>query len=132
MLAEHFWLETGRISPASKICPTLSDEIVLLLPVMTKPPPFVRLDWDDWNRDHISKHGVLPEEAGEILSGNAMVRRTYKQRLQLVGPTLAGRMLSVIIGVVPDQPGAYYVFSARPASRKERALYRETRGGAVS
>ena len=99
---------------------------------MTEFPHVARLLWDDWNRDHISKHAVLPAEAQEVVSGNAMVRRTYKQRLQLIGPTLAGRMLSVIIGADPDQLGAYDVFSARPASRKERALYRETRGGAVS
>lgn len=98
---------------------------------MTEFPHVARLLWDDWNRDHISKHAVLPAEAQEVVSGNAMVRRTYKQRLQLIGPTLAGRMLSVIIGADPDQPGAYDVFSARPASRKERVPYLQAKGGAA-
>jgi uncharacterized DUF497 family protein len=85
--------------------------------------PIARLFWDDWNREHIAKHGVLPREAEEVVAGAPKVRETYKQRLQLVGPTFARRMLTVIAGGVPNQPGVYYVFSARPASRKERKFY---------
>ena len=87
-----------------------------------------RLYWDDWNREHIAKHGVVPEEAEEVVAGVPNVRETYKQRLQLIGPTLAGRMLTVIAGAVPNQPGVYYTFSARPASRKERKLYEQQEG----
>jgi uncharacterized DUF497 family protein len=72
---------------------------------------------------------VLPEEAEEVVAGEPTIRETYKQRLQLVGPTLAGRMLSIVVGPVPDQPGVYYVFSARPASRKERGAYAQEKGG---
>jgi hypothetical protein len=39
-------------------------------------------------------------------------------------------MLSVVIGAVPAKPDTYYVFSARSASRKERAAYAEQKGGA--
>jgi uncharacterized DUF497 family protein len=92
-------------------------------------PRIDRLDWDDWNRTHIRKHAVVPEEAEEVVGGNAMIRVTYKQRLQYVGPTSEGRMLSVVIGAVPERPFVYYVFSARPASRKERALYAQAKGG---
>lgn len=88
-----------------------------------------RLVWDDWNQDHIAKHAVLPEEAEEAVAGGPVVRETYKGRLQFVGPTLAGRLLSIVIGGVPNQPGIWYVFSARPASRKERAAYQLAKGG---
>ena len=88
-----------------------------------------RLHWDDWNRDHIAKHAVLPEEVEEVVAGLPTVIETYKQRLQLVGPTGAGRMLSIVVGAVPDQPGTYYVVSARPASRKERGMYEQMKGG---
>jgi uncharacterized DUF497 family protein len=88
-----------------------------------------RLYWDDWNRDHIAKHAVLPGEAEEVIAGRPMVRDTYKQRLLLIGPTLAGRILTVVAGPVPSQPGIYYVFSARPASRKERRAYEQQRRG---
>ena len=94
-----------------------------MMGTMTNRPPIVRLIWDDWNRDHIAKHAVLPGEAEEVIAGKPMVHETYKQRLQFVGPTLAGRMLSIVVGLVPDRPGVYYVFSARPASRKERNAY---------
>jgi uncharacterized DUF497 family protein len=87
-----------------------------------------RLYWDDWNREHIAKHAVLPEEAEEVVAGFPIVSETYKQRLQLIGLTLAGRMLSVVAGPVPDEPSFYYVFSARPASRKERRFYAQQKG----
>ena len=96
---------------------------------MKSRPHVDRLYWDDWNREHIAKHAVRPEEAEEVVAGDPLVRETYKQRLQLVGPTLAGRMLSIVAGAVPDQPGVYYVFSSRPASRKERGEYQRAKGG---
>jgi uncharacterized protein len=96
---------------------------------MSSRPAIDRLLWDEWNRDHIAKHAVLPEEAEEVIAGLPRVNETYKQRLQLVGPTLAGRMLSIVVGAVPDRPGVYYVFSARSASRKERGMYKQTIGG---
>lgn len=83
------------------------------------------LNWDDWNREHIAKHGVVPEEAEEVVARDPIIRETYKRRFQVLGPTLSGRMLSVVIGAVPDQPNVYYVFSARVASRVERAYYDE-------
>jgi uncharacterized DUF497 family protein len=95
---------------------------------MSSRPAIDRLLWDEWYRDHIAKHAVLPEEAEEVIAGLPRVNETYKQRLQLVGPTLAGRMLSIVVGAVPDRPGVYYVFSARPASRKERGMYEQTKG----
>ena len=96
---------------------------------MLKSPRIDRLDWDDWNRAHIRKHAVVPEEAEEAVGGNAMIRVTYSQKLQYIGPTSEGRMLSVVVGSVPGRPFVSYVFSARPASRKERALYAQAKGG---
>jgi uncharacterized DUF497 family protein len=90
-----------------------------------------RLYWDDWNRDHISKHNVLPEEAEEVVASHPVVRAIYKQRFQLLGPTLSGRMLSVVVGAVPDQAGVYYVVSACPASRSERRYYDEQKGSSL-
>ena len=100
-----------------------------MIGLMIGRPSLDRLRWDDWNREHIAKHGVLPEEVEEVIAGLPTVRETYKQRLQLVGPTLAGRMLSIVVDAVPGRPSIYYVFSARPASRKERGMYERTKGG---
>jgi len=95
---------------------------------MPSRPRLDRLVWDDWNRDHLAKHAVLPEEAEEMVAGDPVVRQTSKDRLQFIGPTLTGRILSVVAGRVPNELGAYYVFSARPASRKERDMYRKLKG----
>ena len=91
-----------------------------------------RLVWDDWNRDHIARHGVTLEEAEEVVNRAVVVRGTYKNRFQVIGPTRAGRMLAIVIGPVPGQPGAYYTFSARPDSRRERRHYRDQTEGRAS
>ena len=79
-----------------------------------------RLFWDDWNRDHVSKHGIEPEDAEAVIAADPVVKATYKSRFQLLGSTLTGQVLSVVVGAAQDQPGVYYVFSARPASRGKR------------
>ncbi len=96
---------------------------------MTSRPHIDRLVWDAWNRDHIAKHGVRSEEVEEVVAGEPIYRQSYKQRLAVTGPTIAGRMLTVILGAAPDQPSTYYVFSARPASREDRGEYQQQKGG---
>jgi len=96
---------------------------------MAIPPHIDRFLWDDWNRDHIAKHAVTADEAEEVVAGDPIYRASYKQRLAITGPTMAGRMLTVVVGAVPDQPGTFYPFSARPASRQERGEYAHQKGG---
>ncbi len=89
-----------------------------------------RLVWDDWNTTHIrERHQLTRDEVEEAVAGEPIARQTYKNRLLVLGPTRAGRMLAVVIGPVPDDPGAYYTFSARPASRAERRHYQQVKGG---
>jgi len=84
-----------------------------------------RLEWDEWNREHVAKHRVTPAEVEEVCHGNPFeLRASYKDRFVVVGVTENGRCLSVIIGPTPDQPsGSFYVFSARPSARKEQQAY---------
>ena len=90
---------------------------------------FDHLDWDRWNIEHIAKHNVTPQEVEEVVDDeDVVVRETYKNRLQVIGPTRRGRILAVVIGPVLDQREVHYTFSARPASRKERRFYLEQRG----
>jgi uncharacterized DUF497 family protein len=54
--------------------------------------------WDDWNVEHIAKHGVEPHEAKEILEG---ARRPYPKakgngKYLVKGRTTFGRLLQVI------------------------------------
>ncbi len=94
-------------------------------------PSIAILVWDDWNREHITKHHVTPAEVEEAVGGEPIASQGYKDRLVLTGPTSTGRMLTVVIGGVPRQADSYYVFSARPASREERARYHEQKGGSA-
>ena len=88
-----------------------------------------RLLWDAWNVPHIARHCVIPEEVEEACHGDPYTDEGKKVRVRLVGPTRSGRMLAVILD--PEQEeGVYYPVTARPASRKERRLYREQKGGA--
>lgn len=86
-----------------------------------------RLIWDPWNVAHIARHAVAPEEVEEVCHGDPLVQRGYQGRVALIGPTSSGRLLAVVLD--PEGRGVYYPVTARPASRKERALYRQEKGG---
>lgn len=77
----------------------------------------------------LSRRRPLIEHSVLVSADSIYVQDTYKERVQLIGPTLAGRMLTVIVGSVPHRPACYYVVSARRASRKERQYYRKQKGG---
>jgi uncharacterized DUF497 family protein len=96
---------------------------------LEEAPEVDRLDWDEWNIAHVATHGVTREQVEEALAGKTIAWATRKNRFLVLGPTQTGRLLAVVIGPVPDQPGVYYPFSARPASRQERRYYREQKGG---
>ncbi|HZS02167.1 MAG TPA: BrnT family toxin [Chloroflexota bacterium] len=86
-----------------------------------------RLRWDAWNVTHIARHSVVPEEVEEVCHGDPLAQQTYSRRLVLIGPTATGRMLAVVLA--PMGRGVYYPVTARPASRKERGLYRQEKRG---
>jgi uncharacterized DUF497 family protein len=92
-------------------------------------PPFdiESLNWDDWNITHIrDRHGMSRGDVEAVLQSEASVAHaTYKDRILELGPAPAGRALAVVIGADPDDSTAFYIFSARPASRKERRYYEE-------
>ena len=93
-------------------------------------PEVDRLDWDTWNLTHITKHGITREQVEQAITSNdTIARESRKNRFLVLGPTQAGLLLAVVIGPVPDEPGAFYTFSARPASRQERRYFRQQKGG---
>jgi uncharacterized DUF497 family protein len=87
-----------------------------------------RLEWDEWNTEHIEKHGISIEEIESVISDDPVATESYKNRLLVIGPSWLGRMIAVVIGRVPATEGAWYVFSARPASRRERTRYGQMKG----
>ncbi|HLF72173.1 MAG TPA: BrnT family toxin [Dehalococcoidia bacterium] len=85
-----------------------------------------KLRWDIWNVAHIARHDVTPDEVQQVCKREPFASQTYRERLRLIGPTSAGRMLTIILE--PEGAGVFYVITARPASRKERRRYEEVNG----
>lgn len=84
------------------------------------------LEWDSWNTDHVTRHGVTIDEIYAALGNVLSVRPSYKHRFIVFGSPAPGRVIAVVIGEVPNKPNVFYVFSARPANRRERRdLYQE-------
>ncbi len=89
-----------------------------------------RLIWDDWNISHIARHAITPDDVEEVCQGNYLVRQTYQGRFMVIGPNAAGNLLSVVLAL--EGEGTYYVVTARPSAKKERSIYRETKGNEPS
>ena len=87
-----------------------------------------RLIWDPWNVAHIARHQVTPEEVEQVCHGDPLVQVGKVGRTLAFGPTHSGRMLTVVLDSEPAE-GFYYPVTARPASRRERAIYTLERGG---
>ena len=87
-----------------------------------------RLIWDEQNVAHIARHGVVPQEVEEACQGTYISYESYDQRFEVIGATQHGRILTIILDPEPEE-GVYYVVTAHPASRKDRALYRKEKGG---
>ncbi|MGH2515603.1 MAG: hypothetical protein ACRDHP_08100 [Ktedonobacterales bacterium] len=87
-----------------------------------------RLVWDEWNIRYIVRHDVTPEEVEEVCHGAFVASETYSNRLRIVGPTNAQRMLAVIVGKYAETEGAYYVVTAHSANAGETKRYRELKG----
>ena len=88
--------------------------------------PISRLLWDPWNVGHIARHEVTMREVQEVCSGTFISRHSYAGRILIIGSTVDNRVLAVV--VEPRGDGAYYVITARPASRRERRRYQEQLG----
>lgn len=84
-----------------------------------------RFDWDEANTSHISRHGVTPPEAEQVITGDrpleiaAQIREGELRRL-CIGPTDSGRILTIVYTV---RGRRLRVVTAYPASRDHRRLY---------
>jgi uncharacterized DUF497 family protein len=87
-----------------------------------------KLIWDEWNKMHIAKHGIIPDEVEEVCHSDHEEDEAKKGRLMVIGATRSGRLLSIVLDP-EEEPEVYYPITARAASRKERRYYREKKGG---
>lgn len=76
-----------------------------------------KLIWDDYNREHISKHKVSVEEVDEAGRNFLAHEKTKKGRYLIIG-RVGARMLTVIIN--RKGTGIYYPVTARDSAKKER------------
>lgn len=89
-------------------------------------------EWDKGNSTKSgSKHGVAIDEVESVFAtkrgvpiGRQISPEVDEERLCLIGPSTAGRLLSVVFTL---REGRVRPISSRIASRKERRLYEEIR-----
>ena len=87
--------------------------------------------WNQWNLEHITRHGVKPEEAEAVVSN---ARRPYPLHRQdgkwlvwgrVVGGSAypgRGRLLQVVF--VVDDDDSIFIIHARPLTDREKRQYR--------
>jgi uncharacterized DUF497 family protein len=85
--------------------------------------------WVQDRIDHISRHGVRPEEVEQAYVGRPLIQRARAEGenpvYYVLGQTDAGRYLFAIVIRFPDGKG--YTVTARPMTDKEERRYRRWR-----
>ncbi len=76
-----------------------------------------KLTWQDWNREHIKKHGVSVEEVETAAKNMVAHKKGYLGRYVAIGRSGA-RILAIIVN--KEKAGYYLVVTARDASKEER------------
>ena len=80
--------------------------------------------WNDWNVEHVSRHGISPEEAEAVVARAArpFPRKIEDDKWLVWGRGKGGRLLQVVF--VLDDDGTIYVIHARPLNEGERRRMR--------
>lgn len=81
-----------------------------------------KLVWDEWNKNHIGRHHVDPEEVEEVNRNRHLFERGKDGTYQLTGQTDDGRYLTVIL---VQRRNGYYPVTARDADNKERRRFKK-------
>lgn len=83
--------------------------------------------WNDWNIEHLAKHGVDPDEAEQVIAhARAPYPRSRSDDKYLVwGSGRADRLLQVVF--VLDDDATVFVIHARPLTDRERRQFRRGR-----
>ena len=99
---------------------------------MVKPDPSLEPDWDEDNIDHITRHGLRPEQVEEVYYGegpyptlavkNEMKKRVGQYRYRLWGTAASGTAIEAVIAPYP-QYGLWRCITAYPMTRATQKLY---------
>ena len=82
-------------------------------------------DWDDWNVNHVARHGLEPHEVEAVCRSDIFVRRGREGCYLIYGRTSAGRYLTVVLR--SRGQGVGRVITARDMTDNERRLYHRRR-----
>ena len=85
------------------------------------PPRIVALIWDEWNEQHIARHGVEIYEVEEAIE-NILYTNRSRDYLRILAQTYGGRYLTIIID--HEEQGYWYTVTARDMTYSERRLLR--------
>ena len=82
--------------------------------------------WPGDRVDHISRHGILPEEVEDVCFGEALIQGAKSSGSNpvyyVLGETSAGRHLFCLVIQFPDGKG--YPVTAREMTKKEKKTYK--------
>lgn len=79
------------------------------------------LIWDDWNREHISRHRIVQSEIEELIEGPYLKRKARSDCYMIFGRSFTGRYLMVVVAVRTE--GAVYVVTAREMNKSEKKWF---------
>jgi len=87
----------------------------------------VEFRWNEWNVDHIAKHGVEPEEAEYVVerARSPYPRKEDEGKYRMRGRTEEGQWLQVIYIFSPEYVA--HVIHARPLTDREKKQERRHR-----
>ena len=79
--------------------------------------------WNDWNLEHVAKHGVTPEECESVV---ATAKPPFPEsggdeKFRVWAQSESGRYLQVVY--VLDEDGTAFVVHARPLTDKEKRRF---------
>lgn len=80
------------------------------------------LIWDEWNIEHIAKHGVKPDEAEQICKGVHLLNKWKNNMYRVIGQTSGGRYLTIFLA--PRAKHNYYPVTARDSTLREKRAYK--------
>jgi len=80
--------------------------------------------WNGWNVDHVSKHGVEPDDAEEVVLAARAPFPSYEGdgKWLVRGQTSSGTYIQVIY--VVDSDGRFYIIHARQLTHSEKRRLR--------
>ena len=83
-----------------------------------------RLIWDEWNLNHIAKHGVSRNDVEKAVNDNRAVIWKHRGRYVMIASAY-GRILFIVLESVQGEKNTYYVVTARDATKSEKRIYRK-------